>query len=130
MLPLFHVMLPSYSSPSEVNVRRWDPDTPLTVGPTVRIADKYLIDGLHAYIVQKVKEDWPLTIADWDRRQREVEAMRSVELTSGAPQSSSKPLVHCVPEPASAIRFASEFGCPEILPAAFYQLSLTDATYD
>ena len=31
----------------------------------------------------------------------------------------------CLPEPASAIRFAVEFGCEEILPAAFYQLART-----
>ncbi len=80
--------------------------------------------------MQKVKEDWAITLEDWDRREAEIEAMRSVKLISGAPTSSSKPLAQSVPEPPSAIRFALEFGCPEILPAAFYQLSLTDATHD
>ncbi|PIL26938.1 hypothetical protein GSI_10076 [Ganoderma sinense ZZ0214-1] len=116
--------------PSEVNVRRWDPDTPLTVSPAVRIANKYLVDGLRAYLVQKVKDNWPLTIEDWDRREAEIEAMRSVKATSGERPPSTKPLARSVPEPASAIRFAHEFGCPEILPAAFYQLSRMDATYD
>ena len=36
----------------------------------------------------------------------------------------------CFPEPAAAIRFASEFGCPSILPAAFYQLAITEPTAD
>ena len=96
----------------------------------VRIANKYLVDRLRAYIVSRIKEDWPLTIEDWDRRGAEIEAMRSVELTSGDRAPSSKPLAHSVPEPASAIHFAREFGCTEILPAAFYQLSITDANRD
>ncbi|KAM5544005.1 hypothetical protein V8D89_002622 [Ganoderma adspersum] len=116
--------------PSKVDVRRWDPDTPLTVSPVVRIANKYLVDGQRAYIVSKVKEDWPLTLEDWDRREAEIEAMRSVKATSGERASSSKPLAQSVPEPASAIRFALEFGCSEILPAALYQLSRTDTSYD
>ncbi|KAI1784442.1 hypothetical protein LXA43DRAFT_930136 [Ganoderma leucocontextum] len=117
-------------NPSDVNVRRWDPDTPIAVSPTVRIANKYLVDALHGYLVRKVKEDWPLTLEDWDRREAEIEAMRHAEYTSGPRPSSSKPLAQAVPEPAAAIRFALEFGCPEILPAAFYQLARTDVGKD
>ncbi len=42
----------------------------------------------------------------------------------------SQPLAHAVPEPASAIHFALEFGCAEILPAAFYQLARSDVAMD
>ena len=50
---------------------------------------------------------------------------------SGAHSPSSyKPLAHAVPEPASAIRFAVEFGCPSIFPSAFYQLVRTDVSSD
>ena len=80
--------------------------------------------------MQKVREDWPLTLSDWDRREAEIEAMRYAEYASGPRSSSTKPLAQAVPEPASAIRFAFEFGCPEILPAAFYQLARTDPTHD
>ncbi|PIL26926.1 hypothetical protein GSI_10064 [Ganoderma sinense ZZ0214-1] len=114
----------------DTDIRRWDPETPIAVSPTIRIADKYLIDGLHKYLVQKVQDDWPLTLEDWDRREAEIEVMRYAEYISGARPSSSKPLAQAVPEPASAIRFALEFGCPAILPAAFYQLSRTDVTDD
>ena len=115
----------------KVAVYRWDPDTPLTGSPVVRIANKYLIDGLRAYVVSKAKHDWPLTLEDWDRCEAEIQAMRSVPViaTSGERAYSSKPLPPSVPEPASAIHFALEFGCPESLPAALYQLARTD-TYD
>ena len=43
---------------------------------------------------------------------------------------SHPPLRACFPEPASAVMFAREFGCPEILPAAFYQLARTPITRD
>lgn len=36
----------------------------------------------------------------------------------------------CFPEPASAILLATEFACPSILPAAFYQLAITDPAAD
>lgn len=115
----------------DVTVARWDPNTPVAVAPTVRIADKYAVDALHGFLVRKVKEDWPLTLEDWDRREAEIEAMRDASMsTSGAQSSSRKPLAQAVPEPASAIRFALEFGCLEILPAAFYQLARTDVAKD
>ena len=120
----------SNSCDRQVDVRRWDPDAPLAISPMVRIVNKYLVDRLRAYIVSKIKQDWPLTLEDWDRREAEIEAMRSVELTSCDRAPSSKPLAYSVPEPALAIRFAREFGCTEILPAAFYQLSTTDANRD
>ncbi|PIL26913.1 hypothetical protein GSI_10051 [Ganoderma sinense ZZ0214-1] len=60
---------------SEVNVHWWDPDTALTLSLAVRTANKYLVDGLRAYLVQKAKDDWPLTIEDWDGREAEIEAM-------------------------------------------------------
>ncbi|KAM5544007.1 hypothetical protein V8D89_002624 [Ganoderma adspersum] len=102
---------------SDINVRRWDPNTPIAVSPTIRIANKYLVDGLQKYL-------------DWDRREAEIEAMRNAEYTSGARPSSSKPLAHAVPEPTSAIRFALECGSAAILPAAFYQLARTDVSSD
>lgn len=113
----------------KVDVRRWVLDTPLTVSPVVRIANKYLVDGLRAYIVSKVKEDWPPTLEDWDTHEAEIEARRSVKTTSDKRASSSKPFAQSVPEPASAICFALEFGCPEILPAALYQLTRMYSMY-
>ncbi|PIL26918.1 hypothetical protein GSI_10056 [Ganoderma sinense ZZ0214-1] len=118
---------------SDIKIPRWDPNTPIAVAPTIRIADKYLVDGLHRYLVQKVQDDWPFTLEDWDRREAEIEAMRQAKYISGAPSSSSSQppsLAHAVPEPASAIRFALEFGCPSILPAAFYQLARTHVMKD
>ena len=52
--------------------------------PTLRIANKYLVDALHRYLVQKVKDDWPLTLEGWDRRETEIEVVRYAKSTSGA----------------------------------------------
>ena len=46
----------------ELDMRRWDPDTPIAVIPTLRITDKYLVDALHKHLMQKVVYDWPLTL--------------------------------------------------------------------
>ena len=48
----------------------------------------------------------------------------------GALSSPLKSLVQSVPEPASAIWFAFEFGCPEILPVVFCHLAHTDVSSD
>ena len=93
-------------------MRRWDPNTPIAVSPTIRIANKRM---------QKVEDYWPLTLEDWDRREAEIEAMRNAEYTSGTPPLSSKSLADAVPEPAFVIRFVVEFGCLPILLAVFYQ---------
>ena len=46
------------------------------------------------------------------------------------PIADGPPLSDVIPEPVSAIVFAQEFGCPEILPAAFYRLLQIDFNDD
>lgn len=70
--------------------------------------------------MKRVVADWPCTLQEWDRQEAEISAMANAGTTSGKPCSK---LSRSVPEPVAAIAFALEFGCTEVLPAAFYTLS-------
>lgn len=119
---------------SSLIFKRNDPNTPLTVTGVVRLADKYLIEPLHRRLVQQVCDDWPATLNDYDIRQGEVEALRQVAKSNTpfeyTPDGGGGRISDVIPEPVSDILFAREFGCPQILPAAFYQLSLIPVAYD
>lgn len=112
--------------------KRHDPNTPLTVSGVLRLAGKYLIQPLYHRLVQQVCDDWPTTLDDYDVQQAELDMFRQV--TSGHGPHKFTPdggrLADVIPEPVSAILFAQEFDCPQILPAAFYSLSLIPLTDD
>ncbi|KAM5546236.1 hypothetical protein V8D89_000362 [Ganoderma adspersum] len=114
-------------NPTEMTFERFDPDTPLVVSGVIRLADKYCIEKLREHLIKVVVSDWPTTLQEWDVFQVEVEAakQRVGILNSGKFVSDWDHVCNHVPEPASAIAFAQEFGCREILSAAFYQLMLT-----
>ena len=118
--------------------KRNDPNTPIAVTSVARLADKYLIESLHRRLVEQVCGDWPTTLTEHDSKQGELDVLRKEALSilynprpdpdSNDPQPR---LADSIPEPASAILFAREFpGCAQILPAAFYTLSLIPIAYD
>jgi hypothetical protein len=98
----------------------------------MKLAIKFECDAVRARIVENIEADWPQTLSQWDARRQEAVIARSehCKLTSG--KIGGLFLDDRLPEPASAIRLASDFNIPSILPAAFYQLSLlsTDADWD
>lgn len=116
---------------SEAHFDRWNANTPLNISPALRLANKYLIEPLRDHLIKTVVRDWPLTLHDWDRHQAEICALLNLShykfLLVGA---WAIPYGPKVPEPASAIRFALEFGCLDILPAAFYTLSRISIEHD
>ncbi|KAI0703883.1 hypothetical protein C8T65DRAFT_830892 [Cerioporus squamosus] len=99
------------------NPSRLDPNKPVEVSGVIRLADKYLLEPLHDHLVQQVASDWPTTLHEWDIREAELQAIRKVS------NQEEKQLWGRIPEPVAAILFAQEFGCPQLLPAAFYQLA-------
>ena len=108
---------------SSLNFRHHDPNTPIVVSGVVRLADKYLLDPLRRRLVAQVVQDWPTTLGEWDIQQAEIRAITDAGFAQlDNPAERGPPLCDVIPEPASAIVFAQEFGCPEILPVAFYQL--------
>ncbi|PIL28624.1 hypothetical protein GSI_08666 [Ganoderma sinense ZZ0214-1] len=128
----FALLLNYLYNPSSLVSKRNDPNTPLTVSGAVRLADKYLIEPLHRCLVQQVIDDWPVTLDEYDVKQGEIESLRLVAVTNDnfkyTPYGGR--LSDVIPEPASAILFAQEFGCPQILRAAYYRLSLIPVSSD
>ena len=90
------------------------------------------MDALHARLVRQVTDDWPRTLHEWDQYEAEATAI-SAAIASDGPSvrpPGYRRLADCVPEPAAAIMFATEFGCTDVLPAAFYQLARSRADED
>lgn len=99
---------------------------------TLKLAIKYECEALRARIVENIEADWPQTLAQWDARRQEAIIARSEHYLRLNGKVDGMFLDDRLPEPASAIRIASDFAIPSILPAAFYQLSLisTDADWE
>ena len=112
---------------SSLMLKRHDPNTPRIVSGVIRLADKYLIEPLRRRLVQQVCDDWPTTLHEYDASQAGIDAWESQpgKCVEHYPYHLIR---ESIPELISAIQFAQEFGCPQILRAAFYRLSLTRAT--
>ncbi|KAI1784933.1 hypothetical protein LXA43DRAFT_860435, partial [Ganoderma leucocontextum] len=120
-----------YGPETSLPFRHHDPNTPIAVSGVVRLADKYLLEPLHKRLVAQVVEDWPTTLRGWDVQQAEIQAIKDAIFTMGDdPVDRGPPLSDVIPEPVSAIVFAQEFGCPEILPSAFYRLLQMNFNHD
>ncbi|PIL28644.1 hypothetical protein GSI_08686 [Ganoderma sinense ZZ0214-1] len=124
----FAVLLDYLYNPTSLVFKRNDPNIPLTVSGVIRLSDKYLIEPLRRRLVQEVCAAWPTTLVEYDIKQAEIDSLRALPLN--APLKYRGRLADVIPEPASAILFAQEFDCPQILPAAFYTLSLIPITHD
>ncbi|TBU47700.1 hypothetical protein BD309DRAFT_951203 [Dichomitus squalens] len=121
-------------NPSSMTLKRHDPDAPIVVSGIIRLADKYCLQSLHDHLVKQVVSDWPTTLHEWDILQGEISAILKTPSTAAhhlyGDHPEDKALADLIPEPVSAILFAQEFGCSEILPAAFYQLSRIKVQHD
>ncbi|THH23133.1 hypothetical protein EUX98_g8048 [Antrodiella citrinella] len=112
--------------------KRFNPNTPVLVSGALKLAMKYECDALRSRIVENLEADWPTTLAQWDARRSEAVIARSEHSQQATGKINGLYLDDRLPEPASAIRIASDYAIPSILPAAFYQLALlsTDADWD
>jgi len=112
--------------------KRFCPNTPVLVHGALKLAIKYECEALRARLVESIEADWPQTLAQWDARRSEATIARSEHTLRSNGKINGLYLDDRLPEPASAIRIASDFDIPSILPAAFYQLASisTDADWD
>ncbi|GJE95930.1 hypothetical protein PsYK624_121220 [Phanerochaete sordida] len=78
------------------------------------IATKYQIDSICAAVSTRLKEQWPFT---------KVEFIRTREDSHRSWVGPIHGVGRRIPEPASAIRLATDFNIPEVLPAAYYDLA-------
>ncbi|KAF7791232.1 hypothetical protein EIP86_002246 [Pleurotus ostreatoroseus] len=118
--------------PSGTAYKRFNPNTPVLVHGALKLSIKYECDTIHARLVENLQADWPQTLAQWDARRLETAVARSEHELRVNGKVDGLFLDDRLPEPASAIRIASDFHISNILPAAFYQLALlnTDADWD
>lgn len=111
-------------------MRSSHPDTPIELRGAVRLARKYLLDDVRSDMIRRVTMDWPVTLDDWDIREGEREGLvrvwRDQYRNASSHLVTQRVIAERTPEPISAIVFAQEHGCTEILPAAFYRLASID----
>lgn len=81
------------------------------------------MEHLRQRIVAHVEADWPQSLLQWDRLEAEIRAMVDTWHEEHRCATNFKYIDDYLPEPASAIRLARDYGIPNILPAAFYHLS-------
>jgi len=118
--------------PLGTSYKRFNPNTPVLVYGALKLATKYECDPLRTRLVESLEADWPQTLAQWDSRLSETIMARSEHAQQVTGKVNGLYLDDRLPEPASAIRIASDYGIYSILPSAFYQLALlsTDADWD
>ncbi|KAI0639952.1 hypothetical protein C8Q77DRAFT_1046589 [Trametes polyzona] len=124
--------LTMFYDPLGTAYKRFDPNTPVLVEGALKLAMKYECEALRQRLIENLEADWPQTLAQWDARRAEAIILRSEHSLQLTGKVGGRYLDDRLPEPASAIRIASDHGVPSILPAAFYQLALlsTDADWD
>lgn len=99
----------------------------------LRLATKYGMEPLRKILLQYIEADWPQTLQEWDYLQAQIAHAKELSIAAGvgSTRAAGASFVDdTFPEPASAIALASEFACPSVLRAAFYQLAITDPTAD
>ena len=90
-------------------------DAPLLLSSLLDISGRYKIPGVVAVIKDHIRKEWPTTLSGW--------AIRQLELKSTGAHGT-------LPEPVSAIQFATTYDIPSILPAAFYHLAILPTKHD
>ncbi|KAH0826099.1 hypothetical protein J3R83DRAFT_11656 [Lanmaoa asiatica] len=102
-----------YQSPLPWTPR--SPRYPALITPILDLSRKYGIDRVREQVLRHLESDWPQTLKDWDKLERDIEFMIS--------DSDVEYIDDYLPEPAAAIKLAYQFDIPSILPSAFYHLS-------
>ncbi|GJE93505.1 hypothetical protein PsYK624_096640 [Phanerochaete sordida] len=82
------------------------------------IANKYQVDSVCTALTNCLKAQWPTTLVEFI--EAKTRKPPSELFYSEAAQSPR--------EPASAIRLATDFNIPEVLPSAYYELAMHDIT--
>ncbi|KAJ6628887.1 hypothetical protein B0H10DRAFT_1777682 [Mycena sp. CBHHK59/15] len=110
-------------NPSELPYKRLDPLTPINVRGILAMATKYEMEPLRDRIVAQIEADWPHSLFEWDRLEREIESITKDHNSYDDYMVDDLYLDEKLPEPGAAIRLAIDWSIPKILPSAFYHLS-------
>jgi len=123
------LMLKSIYNPLEISSRfHFNTDAFETAMPLFHMLKKYEMADVQKLFTPHITEDWPKTLASWDRREDRIDEVLEEKTPDGEP---SEPLTLALtPDPVSAILFAKTFGMKVLLPVAFYDLSRLDVRDD
>ncbi|TFK75062.1 hypothetical protein BDN72DRAFT_832773 [Pluteus cervinus] len=90
-----------------------DQDDFRIVSGILRLSTKYIVDSLRTKALAHLSVAWPLTLKGWDLREDLARSCEQEHPEGG----------HIYPHPISVINLAREVDAPQLLPAAFYDLS-------
>src|SRR5262249_27675983 len=116
--------------PSSVPFDHLNPHTSTLVVPLLHVASKYQLTRIHRQLVSHLESDWPIELADWDRLELLTEQLAVPHRSSPDGRVNELYLQDRLPEPVAAIKLARECDLPQILPAAYYQLSRIPHEHD
>ncbi|KAJ7636135.1 hypothetical protein DFH06DRAFT_1100234 [Mycena polygramma] len=124
------VLLRCLYYPNDLPFKRDKPT--INLDRLLRICKKYRISDLAASVIAQLKFEWPTSLALWEVHETRVRKLGIAHAAAPDGLIDGQYLDDRFPEPASIIRLAREFNIPELLPAAFYALSLISpsAAYD
>lgn len=97
---------------------------PIRANGLVAISRKYLLDQIAKPVVDHMEKEWPKSLCKWDERRQEIFSKADHGVVGGQ-FTRFQDIEVFFPEPVSSILFAQEYDVTSILPAAFYQLSIT-----
>ncbi|KAH8113883.1 hypothetical protein DFH11DRAFT_1743985 [Phellopilus nigrolimitatus] len=115
-------MLNVLYNPATLHFEKFFPNTPSQVEGILAMATKYEMREVRKRVVAHVEADWPHTLEEWDRFESRIKFLGDVNPECDVDKA--------IPEPAAAIMLARRFAIPQILPAAFYFLSIVNAQHD
>ncbi|KAJ7695027.1 hypothetical protein B0H17DRAFT_1131551 [Mycena rosella] len=118
--------------PTQMPFNFKEPTVNIDMGGLLRLCKKYDIADLAARVVNQLKFEWPTSLAIYEQHEARVRMLGLAHADAPGGQIDEKYLDDRFPEPASIVALAREFDIPELLPAAFYALSLISprAKYD
>lgn len=90
-----------------------------------KLVDKYQLASIKQSIVNQIQQDWPQTLAELVRLKLDKEFVESYKYSHLVARSSCRPKL---PDPATVIRIAMDFGATSVLPGAFYLLATCDGS--
>lgn len=112
--PLLHAQVWLVLVLRTLPLRRFDPDKPLLLMGTMRLAIKYEVDGIRDIIKRSVEEDWPHDSKSYPTWLAEIARIK---------RNHHGDWFRRVPEPAAALQFATEFECSDILVGIIYYIT-------
>lgn len=87
------------------------------------MATKYEMEALRERIVVQLQADWPYSLGEWDRLETEIQGLKDEHSDADDLTVHDLYLDERLPEPVAAIRLATDWNIPKIMPSAVYHLS-------